>query len=80
MPATKLSVSVDAGLATFIERYRTAHGVSSKSEVVERALTLLQEAELSEQYAEAYREWEESGDAELWDSTVGDGIAPGETW
>ena len=80
MGATKLSISVDAGLATFIERYRQSHGVSSKSAVVERALTLLREAELGEQYAEAYREWEGSEDAELWEQTVGDGIVSGEKW
>lgn len=26
------------------------------------------------QYAAAYTEWEESGDAELWDSVVADGL------
>lgn len=80
MSTTKLSVSVEAGLASFIERYRSAHGVKSKSAVVERALELLQQTELAEQYAEAYREWEKSDDAELWESTVGDGVAPGEVW
>ncbi len=80
MSATKLSVSVDAELATFIEHYRDRHGVKSRSEVVERALELLQEADLAEQYEAAYREWTESGEAELWDQTVGDGIAPGERW
>ena len=74
MNNTKLSVSVDHQLAQFIERYQATHRVSTKSEVVERALELLQKSELKQQYAEAYREWAESGEAELWDVTVGDGL------
>jgi len=74
MNNAKLSVSVDSQLAQFIERYQEAHGVPTKSEVVERALELLQKNELRQQYAEAYKEWAESGEAELWDVTAGDGL------
>lgn len=74
MNHTKLSVSVHSQLAQFIERYQEAHGVPTKSEVVERALELLQKNELRQQYAEAYKEWAESGEAELWNLTAGDGL------
>jgi Arc/MetJ-type ribon-helix-helix transcriptional regulator len=74
MNSIKLSVSVAHQLAQFIERYQATHRVSTKSEVVERALELLQKSELKQQYAQAYREWAESGEAELWDITVGDGL------
>lgn len=74
MGNTKLSVSVDSQLAQFIKRYQAAHGITTKSEVVERALSLLQKNELRQQYAEAYQEWVESGEAELWDVTTGDGL------
>ena len=74
MNSTKLSVSVPSQLAQFIERYQAAHGVPTKSEVVERALVLLQKSELKQQYAQAYKEWAESGEAEVWDATVGDGL------
>jgi Arc/MetJ-type ribon-helix-helix transcriptional regulator len=74
MNNTKLSVSVNSQLAQFIKLYQEAHSVPTKSEVVERALELLQKNELRQQYAEAYKEWAESGEAELWDVTAGDGL------
>lgn len=75
MANTKLSVSVDNRLARFIDTYQTDHDVPTKSEVVERALELLQNQELQRQYAEAYQEWEEHGEAEVWEATVGDGLS-----
>ena len=33
---------------------------------------------LARQYAEAFREWEESGDAEVWDLAVADGLEDGD--
>ncbi|MBF6594018.1 MAG: type II toxin-antitoxin system ParD family antitoxin [Thermaceae bacterium] len=75
MANTKLSVSVDSRLAHFINTYQTDHDVPTKSEVVERALELLQSQELKRQYAQAYQEWEESGEAQVWDVTVGDGLS-----
>ncbi len=75
MANTKLSVSVDSRLARFIDTYQTDHDVSTKSKVVEQALELLQNQELQRQYAEAYQEWEESGEAEVWEVTVGDGLS-----
>ena len=49
----------------------------SRSEVVAQALTLLREKELEGQYAEALAEWQSSGDAEIWDHVVGDGLTDG---
>jgi Arc/MetJ-type ribon-helix-helix transcriptional regulator len=74
MATTKLSISVDPSLARFVEHYQKRHDIPTKSEVVERALTALREAELAQQYADAYREWAETEDAELWETTVADGL------
>lgn len=74
MATTKLSISVDPSLAQFIDRYQAGNNVSTKSEVIERALKLLQKAELQREYAEAYAEWEHTGEAALWETTVGDGL------
>ena len=35
---------------------------------------------LEQEYASASEEWEDSGDAEAWDVTAGDGLDPNETW
>lgn len=34
---------------------------------------------LNQQYAEAFTEWEESGEAKRWDRAVADGLEP-ESW
>lgn len=74
MATTKLSISVDPGLVRFVEHYQKRHSVRTKSEVVERALVALREAELAQQYADAYREWAEADDAGLWETTAADGL------
>jgi Arc/MetJ-type ribon-helix-helix transcriptional regulator len=70
----KLSVSVDRALLPFIDQYQEQHAVKTKSEVVERALRLLRDAELEDAYAAAAVEWRESADAALWDKTSNDGL------
>lgn len=80
MTIAKMSVSVDEELVRFVERYQTAHEVRTKSEVVERALQLLRDEELIQQYMEAFKEWRESDDVALWDATLADGLERDETW
>ena len=71
----KLSVSIPDDDVEFIDTYASTHGLESRSGVVQRALTLLRTSDLGKDYAAAWAEWEGSGDAELWDSVVGDGLA-----
>ncbi|MEO6469472.1 MAG: ribbon-helix-helix domain-containing protein [Acidimicrobiia bacterium] len=71
----KLSVSVPEDDVEFIDAYAATHGLESRSGVVQRALSLLRSADLGQDYAAAWAEWENSGDAELWDATVGDGLS-----
>ena len=53
----------------FLEQYQANHNLKSKSAVVERALLMLREAELIEEYRESARE----NDA-AWDGPIGDGL------
>lgn len=69
----KLSVSIDEDQVAFIDEFAAAHGVSSRSAVIQRALTLLRTTELRDSYIEAFREWSDE-DRELWDSTLTDGL------
>ncbi len=80
MNVAKLSVSLDPIRIKFIEQYQTSHEVRTKSEVVDRALALLQHEELKLQYAAAYQEWFDSGEAEVWDAVVGDGLENEPDW
>ena len=42
--------------------------------ILSRILKALRSRRLQAQYAAAYEEWEASGEAALWEVTVGDGI------
>lgn len=73
----KLSVSLPDEDVEFLDRYARTQGFESRSAVVHKAVRLLRASELGGDYAEAWKEWSESGDAEAWDAVVGDGLATG---
>ena len=74
MYAEKLSVSLPTGLVGFIEQYRAAHALKSRSQVVGEALELLRQRELEI----AYREANQETDADF-DVALADGLN-NETW
>ncbi len=73
----KLSVSLPEEDVEFLDQYARTQGYRSRSAVVHRAVRLLRSTEIGEDYADAWSEWSESGDADLWDGAVGDGLAAG---
>lgn len=70
----KLSVSLPDEDVEFLDEYAKAQGYGSRSAVVHRAVRLLRASELGSDYAAAWDEWEESGDARLWEPVVADGL------
>ena len=71
----KLSVSLpDEDVAALDEHARKA-GLPSRSAAVHQAIRLLRQAELEEDYAAAWEEWDSSGERELWESAVDDGLS-----
>lgn len=74
MQTTKLSVSLPASLARFIETYKIDHHCKSRSQVIEEALQLLRERDLEQAYREASEEVDPA-----WDITIGDGLVD-EAW
>lgn len=74
MNTQRFTVSVEKELAEFLDNYQEQHQVSSRSEVVAKAIKLLRELELGRAYYEAGLEWEQSEDAKLWEQTSGDGL------
>ena len=58
----------------FLDDYARRAGLGSRSAAVHEAVRLLRTSELRQAYAAAWAEFDASGDAALWDSTVGDGI------
>ena len=69
----KVSVSLPEEDVEFLDQYARTQGYDSRSAVVHKAVRLLRASELGGDYADAWNEWSESGDAEAWDSVVGDG-------
>lgn len=71
----KLSVSLsDDDVATLDEHARKA-GLPSRSAVIHRAIRLLRESSLEQDYEQAWEEWERSGELEAWEAATGDGLS-----
>ena len=58
----------------FLDRYAADHGIGSRSAAVQRAVRLLRTTGLGAAYEDAWRSWDDSGDAALWASTTDDGM------
>jgi len=70
----KISVSLPDEDVEFLDSYAEAQGYESRSAVVHTAVRMLRSSKLGDAYADAWREWEESGDGELWEKTTSDGL------
>jgi Arc/MetJ-type ribon-helix-helix transcriptional regulator len=71
----KLSVSLPAEDVEFLDEYARRQGIESRSAALHRAVRLLRATGLGSAYEDAWDEWRESGEAELWDVTAADGFA-----
>lgn len=74
MSSMKVSVSLPGEDVEFLDAYAAAHAFPSRSAVVHQAIRVLRLGELSDAYEQAWGEWETAGEAELWESTAGDGV------
>ena len=70
----KVSVSLPGEDVEFLDEYAKKQGYESRSAVLHKAVRLLRATELSSAYENAWREWADSGDGELWESTSADGL------
>jgi len=71
----KVSVSLPDDDVEFLDAYAEAQGFASRSAALHKAVRLLRASELGPSYEKAWDEWvAEEGDAELWESTTGDGL------
>jgi Arc/MetJ-type ribon-helix-helix transcriptional regulator len=71
----KLSVSLPDEDVRFLDEYARQQDVESRSAVIHRAIRLLRASALGSAYELAWQEWDSSGDAELWETVSGDGLA-----
>jgi Arc/MetJ-type ribon-helix-helix transcriptional regulator len=71
----KLSVSLpDEDVAT-LDDYARSQGLSSRSAALQRAIRMLRNPGLEQDYAAAWDEWEASGEEAAWEATAADGLA-----
>jgi Arc/MetJ-type ribon-helix-helix transcriptional regulator len=71
----KLSVSLpDEDVAT-LDDYARSQGLRSRSAALQRAIGMLRNPELEQDYAAAWEEWEASGEEASWEATAADGLA-----
>jgi Arc/MetJ-type ribon-helix-helix transcriptional regulator len=70
----KLSVSLPDDDVAALDRYIAATGAPGRSAAIRDAIRLLGDPRLDDAYAAAWSEWEASGDAGAWATTVADGL------
>jgi Arc/MetJ-type ribon-helix-helix transcriptional regulator len=71
----KLSVSLPDEDVEYLDEYARAQRLESRSAALHKAVRLLRASELGSAYEDAWTEWAESDDDQLWDEVVDDGLA-----
>lgn len=73
--AQKLSISLPQQQFDFVADYQSQHHYKSRSDVIQKALRLLQQMQLTHYYREANSEIDDA-----FEITLNDGIDDNETW
>ena len=71
----KVSVSLPDDDVDFLDRYAASQGIGSRSAAVHKAVRLLRATQLGPAYEQAWTEWSDHDDGQVWDTTVGDGLS-----
>ena len=71
----KVSVSLPDADVEYLDAYAQTQGLDSRSAAVQKAVRLLRASELGSAYEDAWTDWTESEDAELWEAATADGLA-----
>lgn len=71
----KVSVSLPRDDIEFLDEETRAGRYPSRSAAMKAAVTVLRQASITDSYAQAWDEWEQSGEDLLWESVVADGLA-----
>lgn len=71
----KLSISLPDEDVEFLDTYTADHDMPSRSAAVQKAVRLLRASGLGAAYEDAWADWADSEDGELWEPTAGDGVS-----
>lgn len=70
----KLSVSLPEDDVDYLDSYARSQGLESRSAALQKAVRLLRASELGSAYEDAWADWAEGDDGQLWDSVTADGL------
>jgi Arc/MetJ-type ribon-helix-helix transcriptional regulator len=70
----KISVSLPDEDIEFLDEYARTQGYASRSAVVHTAVRILRSSKLGDAYSDAWQEWEDSGESEIWEPVASDGL------
>lgn len=70
----KLSVSLSDEDIEVLDAYVAEVGLPSRSAGLQRAIRMLRNVALEDDYAQAWTEWSGDADDAVWDGAVGDGL------
>ncbi|MGN6300329.1 MAG: ribbon-helix-helix domain-containing protein [Angustibacter sp.] len=70
----KVSISLPLEDIEFLDTYAHEQRRPSRSAAVHDAIAVLRSARLQSDYAAAFDEWAQSGDAQAWEATAADGL------
>ena len=71
----KLSITLPYEDVEFLDAYTADHDMPSRSAAVQKAVRLLRASGLGAAYEDAWADWADSEDGELWEPTAGDGVS-----
>ena len=71
----KVSVSLPDADVDYLDAYARTQGLDSRSAAVQKAVRLLRASELGAAYEDAWTDWAEGEDAQLWEAAAADGLA-----
>ncbi|MGB5759111.1 MAG: ribbon-helix-helix domain-containing protein [Acidimicrobiales bacterium] len=71
----KVSVSLPDEDVEYLDGYAKSQGLGSRSAALQKAVRLLRASELGAAYEDAWTEWVESDDGDVWEAATADGLA-----
>jgi antitoxin MazE9 len=70
----KISVSLPPADVEFLDDYTRARAGQSRSAAIHDAIALLRRDALEDEYAQAWAEWNASGENQVWETATADGV------
>jgi Arc/MetJ-type ribon-helix-helix transcriptional regulator len=71
----KISVNLPADDVAFLDAYAAEHAGDNRSAAVHEAIETLRRRDIGAEYQAAFQEWNDSGEAQVWDAVGADGLS-----